>query len=132
MSALKELLTKAVAANASDIHIKPGAKPVFRTGGSLVDADAPAMDAGQISAIVREILPPHLTEDFAKEHEADFSHQEEGVGRFRINVFYSQGAPTLALRHVKDRVPSFVELNLPDRLKAIAAAQRLRAASTPR
>ncbi len=124
MSAIRELLAKAVSLNASDVHIKPGKEPVFRVRSELTDSGFEALSAEQVSAIVDDILPPHIRNRFEEEHEADFSHNEEGVGRFRVNIFCAQNAPTIAMRYVKDKIPTFEELRLPLHLKELADAER--------
>ncbi len=120
MSILRELLEQVVSLGASDLHLKPDSEPVFRIHGNLVPADSPPLDVEKIRAIVDDILPQHLRRRYEIEHEADFSHQEKNVGRFRVNVFHCHAMPALVLRHVKTRIPSFEELNLPVVLKELA------------
>lgn len=124
MSRLKELLEKAVSVEASDVHIKPNSEPYFRTHGQLVNSDFAVVSAQDAQGIVSDIMPHHLVETYNTTHEADFSMVEEDVGRFRVNVFQTQGMPSLALRHVKPDIPTFEELNLPPQLKKLAATQR--------
>ena len=52
------------------------------------------------------------------------SRQEPDVGRFRVNVFYGQGEPAIAFRHVKARIPTLEELNLPEVLNTLIDAPR--------
>ena len=124
MFSINEFLTKAVELKASDIHLKVGQKPYLRLHSVLTDVDLPTLTSEDLHAITRQIIPPHLTSAFTEQHEADFSYFVEGIGRFRVNAFQTQGQPALAFRHVKTKVPSFSELNLPETLQAIAEAQR--------
>jgi twitching motility protein PilT len=124
MFAINEFLLKATQLKASDIHLKVGQKPCLRVHSALTDSDHPPLTPEDLNTVVREILPPHLVEEFTKQHEADFSHSVEGAGRFRVNVFQTQGHPALAFRHVKTKVPNFADLNLPDALKKVASIQR--------
>lgn len=124
MSALKELLRKAVACRASDIHIKAGQEPVFRVNGELIASGFDRLTSAEIALIGQELLPPHVAEEFTHAHEADFSVQEDGIGRFRVNMFISQGEPTIAMRHVRDKIPTFEDLRLPTSLKRLAQIAR--------
>lgn len=124
MSILKELLEKAVSLNASDVHIKPNQSPFFRVNGVIQESGFEVLTPEYLEEIVKNILPSHLVESFATEHEADFSHQEEGTGRFRVNIFQAQGIPSMAMRHVKTDIPTFEELRLPLHLKELADVQR--------
>lgn len=119
MSMLTEVLRQAIAAGASDIHIKRDQPPFFRVDKQLAPGPFEPIDLEQIRAIVAEILPSHLHHDYEKRHEVDFSYKEEGVGRFRISLFDGEGSPTLALRYVKDKIPALEDLNLPPVLETL-------------
>ena len=106
MSILQNILAKAVAEGASDVHLKSGESPFFRVRGDLVKSEFPAMSVDELKHAVSEIIPKHLREKSATESEMDFSHYEEGVGRFRVNVFLGGNRPNLAFRHVKTKIPS--------------------------
>lgn len=124
MSVLRELLARAVELGASDIHLKPNKEPIFRAHGHLQESGFDALLPEHLEQIIEDILPKYLRESFAKEHEADFSLQEEGVGRFRVNVFLGQGIPVIAMRHVKSRIPRVEDLRLPPQLKQLAQVER--------
>ena len=118
------LLRQAVELRASDIHLKAGQKPFMRQHSTLVELGDTEMTPEDVYAAIDTVLPDYMKEAYATQHEADFSHTVEGAGRFRVNAFKSQGLPALAFRHVKTKVPSFDDLNLPPALARIAGAQR--------
>ncbi len=124
MSMLRDLLQQAVAAGASDIHLKSDQVPYVRVSGGLVVVDGEILPTAYMHDLVVDIVPAHLLEVFHREHEVDFSHYEEGVGRFRVNIFYAQGAPAVVMRHVKDQIPTFDQLRLPSQLVQLAHVER--------
>jgi twitching motility protein PilT len=124
MSILHELLKTAIEREASDVHLKPFQEPFFRIHGHLVESGYDALQPQHMGEIVADLLPAHLRESFARTHEADFSHQEADVGRFRVNVFVAQGVPSLAMRHVKTAIPTFEQLRLPPQLSRLAHVPR--------
>ena len=124
MSIIHDLLALAVETGASDVHIKSQQKAYFRINSLLQPATEDPYSAETVRAIVAELLPPHAAAKLAETHEADFSLHEPDVGRFRVNVFYGQGEPSIALRHVKARIPSVEDLNLPEILNTLIDAQR--------
>lgn len=124
MSIINELLARAVALDASDVHIKSNYDPFFRIHGVLTESGFEKTTSEHMQEIVNDIMPAHLVETFQREHEADFSLQETGVGRFRVNVFMAQGIPTVAMRYVKSAIPTFEMLRLPLQLKNLANAER--------
>ena len=124
MSSLRELLAAAVALGAADVHLKLGQPPIFRVGNELTAQNYQPLTAASLDAIAKDLIPPHVREQYAQHHEADFSHQEEGVGRFRATVFNTQQVPAFALRYVKTTIPSFAALGLPAILQKIALTPR--------
>jgi len=124
MSKLHDLLALAVEVGASDIHIKAQQKAYFRINSLLQPATEGPYSAAAIQDIVTELVPPNVSAHLAATHEADFSHHEPDVGRFRVNVFFGQAEPAIALRHVKARIPTVAELNLPAVLESLADVQR--------
>lgn len=124
MFQIDDFLKSAVEIHASDIHLKVGQKPFIRLHNQLRAIDHPLLTHTDLQEAIQHVLPPHLTAHFSENHEADFSHSVEGAGRFRVNAFMSQGQPTLAFRHVKTKVPTIEDLNLPPSLKTIASAPR--------
>ena len=122
MSSIRELLARAVELGASDVHITAGQRPVFRVNSRLVPAEFEPLSAEDLRLIGDELVPPHARERFAENHECDFSHLEEDVGRFRANVFLGKGVPAVALRFVKSDIPTLESLNLPPILRRCAEA----------
>ena len=124
MSILADLLKNAVDLEASDVHLKANQEPFFRVHGRLATSGFDLLNADQMQQIVDDLLPSHLTEVFKETHEADFSHTEPNVGRFRVNIFLAQGVGTVAMRHVKTAIPTFSELRLPPQISSFADVER--------
>jgi twitching motility protein PilT len=116
---LHDMMVEAVRRGASDIHLKSGCAPVFRIHSALVASEHPPLTEDGIRRLAAESVPPHLTADFAREMECDFALIDPEAGRFRVSLFTTQGVPALVLRHVKTRVPSLLDLNLPPALEEL-------------
>jgi len=124
MSILKDLLVATVKNKASDLHLKGNQVPFIRISGRLTEAGEENLSPEHMREIVQDILPDHVKEFYEKTHEADFSLLEEGAGRFRVNIFHSQGVPAVVMRHVKDAIPTFEDIRVPVHLKDMANVQR--------
>jgi twitching motility protein PilT len=124
MSILHDLLERGISVGASDIHIKSNQEPFYRVNGELTESGFEKLTPPELQTIVDDVVPSYLTEKFAHEHEVDFSHAEAGVGRFRVNVFQCSGAPTLAMRYVKDKIPTFADIKVPQNLEKLAHVKR--------
>lgn len=119
-----QILRGAVAAGASDVHIKADGPVIFRIQRELCPVDAPAPTDSWIKSIISEIVPPHLRVRLEAEREIDFAYSLNGVGRFRVNIYQQRGRLGMALRVVRMEVRNFDELHLPPIVKRIAEAPR--------
>jgi twitching motility protein PilT len=125
MKEVNELLKIAVAKGASDLHIKVGSPPIMRVHGRLVplsEDERVAYDdtvkAGNV------VLNPAQRDAFKKTKDLDFSYSVPGLGRFRCNIFVQRGAIGLVFRLIPTKLPSIVELGLPEVLTKLALEER--------
>ena len=112
---LDEILTQAVAAGASDIHVNAGQPPLFRVATVVARAAGLGpVDAAACEAMCRGIMDDDRWARFQQLRDADFSHAVEGVGRFRVNAHFQRGTVALALRAINDTVRPLDQLGLPE------------------
>jgi twitching motility protein PilU len=63
-------------------------------------------------------------EYFTRELEIDFALSEEGLGRFRVNVFHQRGNVAMVLRYITSELPTLDELGMPSQLKELVMLRR--------
>ena len=124
------LLRKMPQAEASDLHLVPGNRPVYRVHGQLTPADANVIPPGGVLEMVRSIADPRMTLRLDSGEDLDFAIQvPDGAAmhRFRVNVFSARGDRGACLRAIPERIPSLAELGFPADLgeKIIAATSGL-------
>jgi twitching motility protein PilT len=124
MELFHKILKTAVDGNASDIHLKIGTPVIFRINRELIAVDAPFPSSEWMNKVVETITPSHLKKRLDEEREVDFSYFVPEIGRFRTNLFQQRNQWCLAMRYVKNHVPSFEELGLLPQIKKIAEAPR--------
>jgi twitching motility protein PilT len=124
MELFHRILKTAVDGGASDIHIKIGTPVVFRINRQLVAIECPFPTKEWTNKVVHEITPSHLKTKLDEEREVDFSYFEQGIGRFRTNLFQQRGQWCLAMRYVRTQVPGFEELGLLPQVKKLAESPR--------
>lgn len=122
---INELLRKAHALNASDLHIKVGSPPILRIYGELT----PLMSEKKITnedalKIATSVMSPYQLEIFKKKNDIDLAYSVPGLGRFRCNVFLQRGTVGIVFRVIPMKIPSLDELNLPDVIKKISMEKR--------
>jgi len=124
MHLFEQILRGAIAAGASDIHLKPDAPIIYRITRDLVPVEAEPLTAEMIERILNQIVPLHLREKLTAEHEIDFAYAPPDIGRFRVNVFQQRGNYVIAMRVVKVVSCDFRTLNLPEVTRRIAETPR--------
>ena len=63
-------------------------------------------------------------EQFNKELEIDFALSEQGLGRFRVNVFHQRGSVSMVLRYITSEMPTLDALGMPEQLKELVILRR--------
>ncbi|MEO0136202.1 MAG: PilT/PilU family type 4a pilus ATPase [candidate division WOR-3 bacterium] len=121
---LKALLEKMMKVNASDLHLKAGAPPVFRIDGRLVIEKSESLTPEVLKTMAYQIMTPSQQQTFERMKEMDFAIGVRGVGRFRVNIFLQRGSIAIAMRAIPMSVKRIDELNLPPILKELALKPR--------
>ncbi len=122
---INDLLKIAVAAGASDLHLKVGSYPMMRVNGALVVAsEAKRLDRQDTESMAGTIFTPEHHEKFRTSQEVDLAYSVAGLGRFRCNVFQQRGTIGLALRVIPYKIRTIDELGLPPVLKRVASEER--------
>jgi twitching motility protein PilT len=111
---IQDILRKAVASKASDVHILAGGPPLFRIHTVMGPSEFPSLDADAVLRLAKTMMGERRWEDFEKLRDADFSFQVPGSGRFRVNAHYQRGSVALAIRTIDDHVRPLEKLFLPE------------------
>jgi twitching motility protein PilT len=121
-SALRELVAK----EGSDLHLKAASAPLFRVNGELtLDPRAEPLNPADTEAALRVLLSDEAKlEEFAHEHEVDFSFEIKGVARFRVNAFQQRGLVSMACRAIPHKISTIEELSLPAVVTELAEEER--------
>jgi twitching motility protein PilT len=124
---LDAVLKHAVESGASDVHLKVGQPPVFRSDGQL----APTRDTAALADADLESVLALVTADFPRRRETfdetgdlDLAYSAPGLPRFRVNGFRQRGAISFAFRVIPDEIPGFADLHLPPGVARLAHEQR--------
>ncbi|KAF0220913.1 MAG: twitching motility protein [Geobacteraceae bacterium] len=122
---LNEILTIAVKAKGSDIHIKTGLPPVVRIDGKLRPIpNAPRLAPDAVTAMAHAIMNERQKKHFEEHYEVDLAYGVPGLGRFRVSVYSQRGTVAMVFRSIPFGIPSLESLNLPPALKKIAMEER--------
>jgi len=122
----RKIFDLAVANGASDIHLQALLPPMMRITGRMRSVESESLSNDQIIDLIESIAPQVKRDEL---HRAifkglDFSHSIEGLCRFRCSAYSHMGNVGIVMRIIREKIPAFETLNLPDCIKDIALAQR--------
>ena len=122
---LNDILTIAVKAKGSDVHIKAGLQPVVRIDGKLRPIpNAPRVTADAIREVAFSLMNERQKRIFEEHYEVDLSYGIPGLSRFRASVYSQRGTLAMVFRIISFSIPSFEALNLPPILKKLSLEER--------
>jgi twitching motility protein PilT len=125
MMDINELLRKANAMEASDLHIKVGSQPILRIYGELTPVTTEKkISQEDATKIAMSVMTPAQADLFKRKNDMDLAYSVPGLGRFRCNIFMQRGTVGLVFRVIPMRIPTIDELLLPEVIKKIAMEQR--------
>lgn len=111
---INQLLAKAVAAKASDIHLKVGVPPAARVRGDLVFFRTEPLRPEDTENIARLVIKDaKVRSEISVLREHDAAYAAAGVGRFRVNIYRQRGTIGIVMRAIPTRIPTFEELGAP-------------------
>jgi twitching motility protein PilT len=120
---IADLLSVLVENKGSDLHLQAGEVPIGRFNGQLGRFELPPLTEADMLGLAREVLGSNEKfEEFLKTKDCDAAIALPNLGRFRANLFYQRNLPGLVLRTIGTKVPTIEQLELPEVLKTIAAA----------
>jgi twitching motility protein PilT len=124
-SYLNQLLAKAVAAKASDVHLKVGQPPGARVRGEIVYFRAEPLRPADTEHLARHLIKDDSIRDgLAKLREYDAAYEAPGVGRFRVNIYRQKGSLAIVMRAIPLIIPTFEQLGCPEACVSLAEKDR--------
>ena len=121
---LDTILKTALELGASDIHLVAGHPPMARLQTIMTPMDYPVITPESATRMLRHVTNDAQMTKFEKIKDADFSYEIPGVGRFRINAHQQRHTVAIALRAIKEKIPAFESLNLPEVVKRLTYLPR--------
>ena len=101
---------------ASDLHLVPGNRPMFRVHGQLAAAEGAVVDSNRVLEMVASVASELIAGRLANATDLDFAVQvsiESVSHRFRVNVFSARGQRGACFRSIPDQVPELEALGFP-------------------
>jgi twitching motility protein PilU len=110
--------------NASDIFISAGTPINIKIHGNCIPINQQVMDPATIQKLAYELLTPEQAKTFEVSRELNLSVGREGVGNFRVNLFWQRGSIGVVVRFITSLIPKIEELALPSILSELIMEKR--------
>ncbi|MFO0589474.1 MAG: PilT/PilU family type 4a pilus ATPase [Polyangiaceae bacterium] len=122
---LHQLIGKALAANASDVHLRVEKPPGARVRGAMVYFRVDKIRPEDTEAAARVLLGSRATPElFAKLGEHVTSYDAGTHGRFRVSIYRERAGLSIVMRHIAAHVPSLDDIGAPIAARVLAEVDR--------
>lgn len=118
---IEKILQEAKERDASDVHLICGLKPMLRIIRELVEVQkSDVLTEEDMTEIYDYFVRGNVDKDnvFNETKKLDMSFEEEDV-RLRVNVSYSNDIPVFTLRLIKNELPPYESLGIPEVVRNI-------------
>lgn len=115
-----DLLARAKAAGASDLHLAAGEIPMLRLDGQLQRLDLPPLAACALEDALAPLLDQAQRRQWASGDELDLAVTLPGPVRIRLNLYRQRNGLGASLRLLPSRVPTVDELGLGEVFQPVA------------
>lgn len=116
LESVNDLLQKVVLLSGSDLHISPEKYPYIRINGELeAITTSPTISELDLLDFLRSKVPESKLEVLSNHGDIDFSFELRDGIRFRGSAFHSRGKINLALRLLSENIPTFDQIQLPEK-----------------
>jgi twitching motility protein PilT len=125
LEAALRILRGAVAAKASDVHLKAGSAPRVRIRTQVMPLEHPPLSAELVLTLLQSLAAVAGVDPARWQgKQLDFSCDVPDLGRFRVHAYRAAGTWAGVLRYVRKGIPDFGALRLPPVVKRIAQIER--------
>src|ERR1700691_1655962 len=120
----KPLFKLMVEKQASDLFFSCNAPVKIKIQGKIFPVNKQILSPETVRQAALGLMTQEQIEHFTEELEIDFAISEQGLGRFRVNVFYQRGYPAMVLRYITAEMPKLEDLGMPDILRELIMLKR--------
>lgn len=123
--AVARILTSVAELKATDLHLTVGNPPILRVEGRLKPLnDEQLMTPEVLAALVDGLLNDEQKAQLQKHKDVTLSYTFQDRIRFRMNVYYQKGFPSISLRFIPDQIPDLESLGLPSAVSDFTKLQK--------
>ncbi len=120
----KGYLKTMVDEDASDLYLSSGAPISAKMNGTLTPLENEPLSSEQVKQVAYSVMDAEQIAAFEKKPEMNMAISEEGIGRFRVNIFRQRNSISMVIRNIKTDIPDWKLLGLPPILTEVIMEKR--------
>src|SRR5256886_2821926 len=109
---LGDLLRALVQSKSSDLHLRVGEPPLFRTHGEMTRQSGGPLTINQLELMLLAIMPERNRTEWKETGDSDFAYEIAGLARFRVNAARDRKGPLAVFRVIPAQVVSVEQLGM--------------------
>jgi len=116
---LGKLLRGLVESSSSDLHLRVGEPPLFRTHGEIKRQSGSGLSVNDLELLVLSIMPERNRGEWKETGDTDFAYEIAGLARFRVNAARDRKGPVAVFRVIPAKVVTVEEMGLSDEVQKL-------------
>ena len=116
---LGKLLRALVSSGSSDLHLRVGEPPIFRTHGEIKRQAGPALSVNDLELLVLSIMPERNRGEWKETGDTDFAYEIAGVARYRVNAARDRKGPVAVFRVIPAKVVTVKDMGLSEEVQKL-------------
>ncbi len=120
----RDYLKLLVHKDGSDLYLTVGAPAAAKFDGHLKALEKDKLSSEKIESIAYQVMNEQQRAEFEVKPEMNLALSEEGIGRFRINIFKQRNFLAMVVRNIKVSIPNLDDMGLPEILKKVIMEKR--------
>ena len=120
----RSYLRTMVERDASDLYMSSGAPMSAKIDGTLLPLNDVTLTPEQVKEVAYSVMNEEQIREFEHKPEMNLAISEEGVGRFRVNIFRQRNSISMVIRNIKTEIPDWKLLGLPEILTDVIMEKR--------
>jgi twitching motility protein PilT len=109
---LGKLLRALVSSSSSDLHLRVGEPPMFRTHGEIARQGGAPLTVQELELLILSIMPERNRGEWKETGDTDFAYEITGVARYRVNAARDRKGPVAVFRVIPAKVVTVEEMNI--------------------
>ena len=117
---IQELLRYLVKSGSSDLHLRVGLPPTYRTHGTLSHKEGEKpLTRERIDELILSIMPERNKQEFAETNDTDFAYEMIDLARFRANALRDRMGPAAVFRVIPADILTADQLGLSEEVQKL-------------